>query len=115
MDHQDGRASVAPSLDAFEPYTEEYEVVCEKRQGTSRGVSFSKVIEYREIPAVGRCVPTSRVKKCKAVAANSNDTTSGTRRMRSEPGSVVNISALRDGTSSRVEGGALTNGAPPGR
>ena len=105
MDHQDGRASAAPSLDAVEPFTEEYEMVDEKRQRKPRGVSFSKVIEYREVPAVGRCVPTSKVKKCKAVAANSNDTTSGTHRMRSEPGSVVNISALRDGTSFRVERG----------
>ena len=45
--HQEGRASVAPSLDLVEAYTEEYFEVL-------KGVHFSNIVLVRPIPATGK-------------------------------------------------------------
>ena len=76
-----GRADVAPSLDAVEAYTEQYEpyeVYNGNNNSNSRGtvgdrVSFDKLITFRTIPAEGKGRPVAEAggSKTKAAALSS--------------------------------------------
>ena len=69
ISHQSGRASIAPSLDSVEPYTEEYGHPSSQPAAAvvvAPKVAFSSVVLYRSIPAVGKGRPTSEATKAKA-------------------------------------------------
>ena len=50
IEYLGGRSSIAPSLDLVQPYTVEYSEEVKGR----KTVSFSNVVNFREVPAVGR-------------------------------------------------------------
>ena len=63
MEHRGGRASTAPSLDSIEAYTEETEPSIYSKNSIDKRVRFSKIIEYRSIPALGRLRSVKNARK----------------------------------------------------
>ena len=77
LEHRGGRADTAPSLDSVEAYTEESQPSIESHSIENRRVRFSKIIEYRLIPALGSSRSIRKIRKCKwpsgALAADTEE------------------------------------------
>ena len=65
MEHRGGRASTAPSLDSIEAYIEEIEPSIYSKDSIDKRVRFSKIIEYRSIPALGKSRSVKHTRKCR--------------------------------------------------
>ena len=63
LEHREGRASTAPSLDTVEAYTEERELSLASQTREIRHVRFSTIIAYRSIPAMGNMRSVRRARK----------------------------------------------------